>query len=82
SSGKGIADNLVSLIQGMVGSSGSIQKDTAAINKDISTINTKKTKLATALTNQANALVKAYSSQQSSTTGNSGSLSLFSFLDQ
>ena len=82
SSGKGIADNLVSLIQGMIGSSGSIQKDTVAINKDISTINTKKTKLATALTNQANALVKAYSAQQSATTGTSGSLSLFSLLDQ
>ena len=82
SSGKGIADNLVSLLQGMVGSSGSIQKDTAAITKDISTINTKKSNLAKALTNQANALVKAYSSQQSSTTGTNGSLSLFSLLDQ
>lgn len=74
--GKGIADNLVNQIQGMVGSAGSIPKETTAINKDISALNVKKDSLTKALTAQANALVKMYS-QQNSSASQSGSSSLF-----
>lgn len=77
--GKGIADNLVSQIQGLVSPTGSIKKETVAINKDIASLNAKKDSLAKALTAQANALAKLYSQQnaQGSSTGN---ISLFDML--
>lgn len=75
-SGKGIADKLVSQIQGLIGPNGSIQKEAAAINQDITALNAKKSNLAKALTAQANALVKFYAQQGnasgSDTTGQSG----------
>lgn len=62
-SGKGIADKLAGLIQGMIGPNGTIHKEAATINKDIAALNAKKSSLAKALTAQANALVKFYSQQ-------------------
>lgn len=79
--GKGIADTLVSQIQGMVGTTGSIQKETTAINKDIAVLNAKKSSLEKALTAQANALVKMYS-QQSPSASSTGNLTLFDMLGQ
>lgn len=70
--GKGIADNLVSQIQGMVGQNGSIQKETQSVNKDITALTAKKNSLANALTAEANALVKQYS-QQGSAFGSTAS---------
>lgn len=84
-SGKGIADKLVGLIQGMIGANGTIQKEAATINKDIAALNAKKSSLAKALTFQANALVKFYS-QQSNTfdsgtaSQSSGKTTLFDIL--
>ncbi|MBS4098328.1 MAG: flagellar filament capping protein FliD [Sulfuricella sp.] len=62
-SGSGIADKLVSQIQGLVGAAGSLPKKTAAINQEITALNTKKNSLEKALTAQANALVKYFSQQ-------------------
>lgn len=70
--GRGIADNLSNQIQRMIGSSGVIQKETAAVNKDIALLNTKKTRLESALTAKSNALAKLYSQQ--SAQGSSGGL--------
>lgn len=77
--GKGIADNMVSQIQGLISPTGSIQKEKAAVNKDIASLNTKKDSLAKALTAQANALVKLYS-QQNATGSSTGNTSLFDML--
>ena len=77
--GTGIADNLVSQVQSMIGANGSIPRETASITKDISALTVKKNSLAQALTNEANALTKLYS-QQNSSSGQSGSFSLFDFL--
>lgn len=83
--GKGIADKLVSQIQGMVGSTGSISKETTAINKDIAALNVKKDNLSKALTLQANALVAQYTQQSqsgsaTSSGGGSGGYSLFDYI--
>lgn len=63
--GKGIADNLVGQIKGLISPNGSLQKEAATINKDIMALSAKKNSLAKALTLQANALVKQYSQQNS-----------------
>lgn len=70
--GRGIADSLSSQIQGAIGSTGIIQKESAAVNKDISSLNTKKSRLESTLTAKTNALVKLYSQQSSQ--GSSGGL--------
>ncbi|MEI7612854.1 MAG: flagellar filament capping protein FliD [Betaproteobacteria bacterium] len=89
-SGNGIADHLASVIQGMIGSSGSVSKETATVNKDIASLNDKKSKLERKLTLQADALVKIYSQQSSqgnsagtgntSTSASSKKNSLFDYL--
>jgi len=84
-SGKGIADKLVSQIQGMIGPNGTIQKEAATINKDITVLNAKKSSLAKALTFQANALVKFYSQQSNAfdsgaASQSSGKTTLFDIL--
>jgi len=82
-SGKGIADKLVSQIQGLIGPNGSIQKEALTINKDIAALNAKKNSLAKVLTAQANALVKQYSSNASgsaSSSQTSGKSTLFDML--
>lgn len=84
-SGKGIADKLAGLIQGMIGPNGAIQKEAATINKDIAALNAKKSSLAKALTFQANALVKLYSQQSNAfdsgtTSQSSGKSTLFDIL--
>lgn len=89
-SGSGIADNLSSKIQSMVGPTGSLPKKATAINQDIAALNEKKSSLEKALTKQANALVKYYTQQSSagnamwatSSSGNSsnGGNSLFNVI--
>lgn len=78
--GKGVADKLVSQIQGMVGSTGIISKETTAINKDIAALNVKKDNLSKALTLQANALAAQYTKQSGSATSSSGGFSLFDYI--
>lgn len=67
--GKGIADNLVSTIKGLVSKSGSIEQERGALNKDIASLNTKKSALEKSMTAQAQALAKIYSMQSGSGSG-------------
>ena len=90
SGGKGVADNLASQIQAIVGPAGTLPQKEMAVNKDIASLNTQRDSLEKTLTAQANALVKLYSQQSqqgsfaggtSSATGTSnGPSSLFDFL--
>lgn len=77
--GSGIANKLVSQIQSMVGSSGTIPREVSTISKDLAALTLKKTNLAQALTNQANALVKLYT-QQNGSSSSSGNPTLFDTL--
>ena len=87
--GQGIADKLVSQIQGLLGAAGSLSRKTTAVNQDIAALNAKRSSLEKALTRQASALVQFYSQQdlQGDTSGGASSsglsnrrLSLFNFL--
>lgn len=71
--GKGIADHLVSQIQGILSPVGGLSRKVAAVNQDITALNAKKSSLGKSLTAQANALVKLYSQQnaQGNSTGTS-----------
>lgn len=61
--GKGLADNLNTQLQGLIGTTGSIAKTTTALNKDIATLNSQKSNLEKVLTTRANMLVQFYSQQ-------------------
>lgn len=88
--GKGLADNLVSQIQGLIGPAGSLSQKTTAINHDITALHAKQASLQKTLTAQANALVSFYSQQStqstsaattsSSSTASTGTNSLLNFL--
>lgn len=61
--GKGLADKINSQIDGLLGTSGSIKKQTDDLNKDVAALNVKRNNLQKSLTAQAQALAKQYSQQ-------------------
>jgi len=80
--GKGLADKINSQIDGLLGNSGSIKKQTDDLNKDVAALNVKRSNLEKSLTAQAQALAKKYSQQgQAGGVGQAvGGGTLFDFL--
>lgn len=63
SGGKGLTDKINSQIDGLLGNTGSIKKQTDDLNKDVAALNVKRGNLEKSLTAQAQALAKKYSQQ-------------------
>ncbi|SMC28511.1 flagellar hook-associated protein 2 [Andreprevotia lacus DSM 23236] len=70
---KGLVSQIGSQIDGLLGSSGTVQKQTKALNADIANINNKRDQLQKAMTLQAQALAQKYS-QLSNGSSSSGTL--------